>query len=87
MSGDAIGVVLAGPVAWTGKRPQLDRTGKRPDHRSSPLQLLAVAVAVASDQGGPKDQLRPVATGLFRVVQHGYQNVHFIDFSRFLIFL
>ena len=54
-----------------------DQTGKRPDRWSGPLQLFSVVVAVASNQGGPKDQLKPVATSLFRVVQHGCQNVHF----------
>ena len=65
----------------------LDRTGKRPDRRSSPLQLLAVADAVACYQGGPKDRLQPVATGLFRVVQCGCQNVHFSDFFEVFDFL
>jgi hypothetical protein len=68
-----IDIVLAGLVAWTGKRP---------DCWSIPLQLFAVAVVVASNQGGPKDWLKLVATGLFRVVQHGCQNVHFIDFLK-----
>jgi hypothetical protein len=62
---------------WKKTTTGLDWTGKKPDRQSGPLQLLAVAVAVASDQGGPKDQLKPVATSLFGVVQHGYQDVHF----------
>ena len=63
-----------------------DWTGKRLDCRSSPLQLLEVVVVVASNKGGPKDQLQPVATGLFRVIQAGCQNVHFSDFFEVLDF-
>ena len=72
---------------WKKTATGPDGTGKRLDHRSSLLQLLEVAVAVAFNQGGPKDQLQPVATSLFRVVQPGYQNVYLSDFFKVFYFL
>ena len=44
-------------------------------------------VVVASNQGGPKDQLQPVATSLVRVVQPECQNVHFSHFFDVFDFL
>jgi len=72
-----ISVSRSSCMDWKKTATGLDWTGKSPDRWSGPLQLFAVAVAVASNQGGPKDQMKPVATSLFRVVQHRCQNVHF----------
>ena len=79
-------LVLAGPVAWTGKRSQLstglDWTRKGLDSRSSLLQLLEVEVAVASNQGGPKYQLQLVFLGWYNL---GAKMCILVIFSRFLI--
>ena len=83
-------IVLTSPVAWTGKRLQLDWTGLDWKKTGPPVQSNAVTGGCSCSCLKSGRSKRPVATGCnwsFRVVQHGCQNVHFSDLLMIFDFL